>query len=615
MQVARAATNVLPTGKQVDGSSKASSYAPLYLTSTLGNTAFDIEELETIALDRLRVLKSAQQARSAVGGKGPASRQDSVRSAVRAAERLHGLNVPPHTNPDRDSSIMKDEASHFLLRLALCGEPEHRTWLLSTECDLFSTRLDGTSIDYALRTFSSSNGPRVEPASSVEVEKFRAELDAVARGPNRQRGDVGMRYYKVPFEEVPTLVRHRRVFLRAGIAFVPERNVMDIVVTQFRAKLSAGLAIANRAKALVDKDQRLGPILTSIKQHFAASETKKAFDPSDNPDTISLNELNDALPSMPLCMANMMQKLREQHHLRHSARMQLGVFLKGCGLTMDESLKFWKTEFGKGDISSDKFEKNYAYNIRHHYGKEGKRQNLTPFACMRVINERPGPNEHHGCPYREFQEMRLKHSLRRVGVAPNAVDAIASKAAEGNFQIACGMCFAASQPGPHGVSEFGLPEFIPSHPNEYFIEARRRRLSPATAVIDEEIDDEEMIIAAETAETLTQSNASLDEERKEVDDSKIGDSIEGKNSNELRDNTDVLKTGTIAKAFPDNESVGKMNMALSSNVCGQDNEGTSETAHEVKDFIVMDVNSDHVEEKESAECSDVLMVDGDEKNT
>ncbi len=41
---------------------------------------------------------------------------------------------------------------------------------------------------------------------------------------------------------------------------------------------------------------------------------------------------------------------------------------------MDESLKFWKQEFTKkSDIDTDKFEKTYAYNIRHSYGAEGKR--------------------------------------------------------------------------------------------------------------------------------------------------------------------------------------------------------------------------------------------------
>ena len=46
---------------------------------------------------------------------------------------------------------------------------------------------------------------------------------------------------------------------------------------------------------------------------------------------VSLPELPMlAKRSMPLCMANMHSKLVETHHLKHTARNQLGLFLKVC---------------------------------------------------------------------------------------------------------------------------------------------------------------------------------------------------------------------------------------------------------------------------------------------
>lgn len=46
-------------------------------------------------------------------------------------------------------------------------------------------------------------------------------------------------------------------------------------------------------------------------------------------------------------MLRLHHALRANHHLRHGGRMQYGLFLKGVGLTLEQSLAFWKSEFTK----------------------------------------------------------------------------------------------------------------------------------------------------------------------------------------------------------------------------------------------------------------------------
>ena len=454
-----------------------------------------MEELEHLALQRLRLLKSADNLRnptippttttsttttSTLKGGGKVTNED-IKNTIRQAEREYGFLIPTKYGPDREEAILKDEASHFVVRLALCREIEYRNWFLKRECELFMTRLEGSGVDFALRILDLVKGPLIQRVGGEEMEEVRVALDAVSRGGyGGWKGGVGgdgERYYKVPFEEVPGLVRSRRVYVKGGWAYVPMVKLLDVVAAHFRSRLNKSLAVAAKAVGYAESDERMKAILNSVRAHHTAglvgNKRDHDYTGATGPESVNLHGLVDSIGAMPLCMRNMMERLRTEHHMKYKGRLILGAFLKGCGLTMEESLQFWKTEFGKGQINADKFQKQYAYNIRHQYGKEGKRKSLNPYSCSKVINDQPGPGEHHGCPYREFSEDRLKVALRRMGVAADAMEAIVAHAKDGNYNVACGMCFNSSQPRPTNPDEEEC--YIPEHPNDYFIRARRRQ--------------------------------------------------------------------------------------------------------------------------------------------
>ena len=120
---------------------------------------------------------------------------------------------------------------------------------------------------------------------------------------------------------------------------------------------------------------------------------------------------------MPLCMSQLHNGLRQDSKLRHHGRLQYGLFLKGAGLTMEESLLFFQQHFTR-IMSSEKFQKEYTYNIRHMYGKEGKRtSNYSAYNCTKIImGSAPNGGDHHGCPFKHYGNDNLSSLLNKMHI-------------------------------------------------------------------------------------------------------------------------------------------------------------------------------------------------------
>jgi DNA primase large subunit len=147
-------------------------------------------------------------------------------------------------------------------------------------------------------------------------------------------------------------------------------------------------------------------------------------------------------------------------HLMHNGRLQYGLFLKGVGLSLEESLLFFKNKYSKV-TNEDKFEKEYSYNIRHYYGKEGKRADYHPWNCTKVQNlPTPGSKESHGCPFKEFSEEKMRKILYDSKLKESDVIGILEKKRNNEFSVACIRFFEAK----HNT----IPEKVGIHPNFYF---------------------------------------------------------------------------------------------------------------------------------------------------
>jgi DNA primase large subunit len=122
-------------------------------------------------------------------------------------------------------------------------------------------------------------------------------------------------------------------------------------------------------------------------------------------------------------------------HLMHNGRLQYGLFLKQVGLSLEESLQFWKHKFSKKTTESE-FEKQYSYGIRHNYGKEGKRFDYSAYSCHKIQNlPTPAQGEMHGCPFKEFSEEKLRKMMYEAKLKDTDVLYILEKKKNNEYSV------------------------------------------------------------------------------------------------------------------------------------------------------------------------------------
>lgn len=81
-----------------------------------------------------------------------------------------------------------------------------------------------------------------EPVTEDEKVRYGVELAAMVSGKKMNSED--NTWFKVDWERVPDLVESRRVFLKAGKAYVPGREQSSMVVAEFTSRLDRQLEVS-----------------------------------------------------------------------------------------------------------------------------------------------------------------------------------------------------------------------------------------------------------------------------------------------------------------------------------------------------------------------------------
>jgi len=418
-----------------------------------------VDEFEELALARLKILRKIEYLKS---------RGLSNEAYRNALDGIIKQCLPSPPKPSTASSYDADVASHFILRAAYCRTDELRRWFLTTETALFRHRLEKYShACVAADMESMSSRLNVELTVVSDEEKMKHREDIIGSGSATVMEFQSSTFYKIPFLQALDLIRSRSVFLLHGMAFVPLSLLVTIVASRFRAHLSKSLVHAYQAMQSMH-DSRVAPLL----QNMNLTNVGKNYD-GDQGDNLSekitlANVDTMAQQSMPLCMKMMYRGLKRDHKLKYDGRVQFVLFLKGAGMSMDDTISFFETQFTK-IMTPDEFRKQYVYSIRHLHGKEGKRVSKSPYNCMKIVmGPIPmNPDQHHGCPFKHYDQDRLASLLSTLKIDKKNVDKIMSDKVRGHYNLACVKHFEAVHPGYKEVEGIQLDE-VGNHPNAWF---------------------------------------------------------------------------------------------------------------------------------------------------
>jgi len=368
----------------------------------------------------------------------------------------------------------RDAISHFALRLAFCKTRDAREWLLRQEQRLFVLRFDALSLT-AQEGFMIKLGV---PCTRFDQARWAGkltleDLQKYTSGAKiwREQGAqppfvYDTVFYEMPFFEIhPSLISLRKVVIIQGKAFVPSSALKLILAARFKEHLNAGLDTAFQCLPDVLADPRVGGFLRLLQDHglqLLVAPKSGSEEPGEKLDLANFEEF--LIRSFPPCMRRLVESQRDQRkHLKHAGRLQLRPFLKDCGFTMDESMRWWRQEITKDntvDITS--FEKNYTYDVEHAYGKKGNFQGANSFGCPKIIGF-PGETtgQVHGCPFK-LELPALKQHLHRWKVPDSGVGEIEKLINNGkHYQLACIEYFKCGHAGDEG-------DGVGNSPNDFF---------------------------------------------------------------------------------------------------------------------------------------------------
>ncbi|XP_053992948.1 DNA primase large subunit-like [Hylaeus volcanicus] len=387
----------------------------------------------------------------------------------------------PSTDEDIQVASQYDRLSHFFLRLAFSQDAIARDWFIEQEAKLlqakiFMQKLKNGNLSPNLLVTRDKSAKKLDMYKLV-LDLFGIDYMFIHYDPKKtvERKLWEHVFSTFPQQRLTTIIRmpwwphlsnavkRHQCYLEDGYGYISVDELPNVIVGTFRRFLMYSFQkLENQAylvKSVAFLDPHLGPLLTSVAECRFQQNSPNISTVNSN--TITIQNIDQlSMQCFPPCMKYLYLNLKKHKHLKHWGRLQLWLFLKACGMTLDSQLAWWRSVW----MNPQQFDKEIKYNLRHAYGLEGKRADYPSFSCSKIIsgNPSPGPNEYHGCPFHHFDAQPLKNFLLKYyTVTARDVDGILLQKSTNQFQLACRELFQCTHTG-------STADNIGNHPDVYF---------------------------------------------------------------------------------------------------------------------------------------------------
>jgi DNA primase large subunit len=280
-----------------------------------------------------------------------------------------------------EREIYEEFAGHGLLRLVAAEDPRVQGWLIEQEGDLFDWRLRKAKtteikVEVAKYLFGEDNviAPRdVWSRFDIEKQPFK-EFKMKAR----RSGSMAVR-----FTCVPKMISNRAALLVNGWVIA--------LIDDFASSLKSTFEKLLRLRIRESKESLDRIVRSSVSEPI--KELKEELSKIIHSMSVTSGKIEwrgyklfSRQSVFPQCMMDLYNEVMSQGHISHEERLQLGLFLKNIGMSVDEQLLFWyEKAVDNVGMTYEQFANGPpGYQIRYMYGLEGGRTDYSAHKCASI---------------------------------------------------------------------------------------------------------------------------------------------------------------------------------------------------------------------------------------